>query len=147
MIASIIAIGINYCLNKEFVGVYGAAGIALASSIAAISQTIFLGLFLSKYLKLSWSAHQWITFFARYSLQLSICSALLWISYLSMYYLIQSIPLTIALPYITLTQYSFLKGFGIWFWVGPLCLIYLGLLYLTRKQFKIELSYFDHKQI
>jgi len=144
MIASIIAIGINYFLNQELIQNYGAAGIALASSIAAISQTLFLTIFLSKYLHLNWSASKWFDFFARYLVQLTLCCTVLWTLYNAGYFLIGSLNFNINLHVITVSQQTFLHGFGVWFWAGPLSLGYLGLLYVTRKYFKISLTYFDH---
>lgn len=144
MVASMIAIGINYFLNQELIANYGAAGIALASSIAAISQTIFLTIFLSQHLKLNWSLSKWTDFFVKYVIQLSICCFLLWAAYNSTYIAITSLKFNVNLHIITISQQTFLHGFGIWFWAGPLSLGYLGLLYFTRKYFKIKLSYFDH---
>lgn len=146
MIASIVAIGINYFLNQELIQSYGAAGIALASSIAAISQTLFLSIFLSRYLKLNWSGRKWADFFMKYGIQLTVCCSLLWALYHAAYFIIDSLDFNVNLHFITISQQTFLQGFGVWFWAGPLSLGYLGLLYITRKYFGISLTYFDEKQ-
>lgn len=146
MIASMIAIGINYYLNYGLIQYYGAAGIALASSIAAISQTMFLGWFLSTHLKLSWRTNAWISFAGKYLVQLTLCSATLWMLYLGLYQIIGSMHFNWNLYIVHVTQETFLHGFGIWFWAGPLSLGYLGLIYISRQYFDIYLSYFDEKQ-
>jgi putative peptidoglycan lipid II flippase len=145
MIASIIAIGINYFLNQELIQNYGAAGIAFACSIAAIIQTLFLILFLSKYLQLSWSTHKWFIFLIKYCIQLTLCCTVLWTAYKIIYLMIEAVPFTWNLYIITVTNQTFLHGFGVWFWVGPLSLGFLGLLYITRKYFEIYLTYFDER--
>jgi len=146
MIASIIAIGINYYLNYGLIQYYGAAGIALASSIAAISQTIFLGLFLSTHLKLSWRTNAWFSFASKYLVQLTLCSATLWALYLGIYQIIETMHFSWNLYVVHVTQETFLHGFGVWFWAAPLSLGYLGLMYISRQYFNIYLSYFDEKQ-
>lgn len=143
MIASIIAIGINYYLNQELIEYYGAAGIALASSIAAISQTLFLGLFLSRHLKLSLHSRDWINFATKYLAQISLCSAILWALYIGLYQIIASMNFHWNLHIIEITPNTFLHGFGIWVWAGPLSLAYLGLLYASLSFFNIHISYFD----
>lgn len=146
MIASIIAIGINYYLNQELIQYYGAAGIALASSISAISQTILLSLFLSRKIHFPWLAHKWLRFLIQYFAQLTLWSAFLWIAYRAIYAWIESMHLCLNLPYLTITQETLLHGFGIWSWVGPLSLVYLVAMYISRNFFGIYLSYFDAKK-
>ncbi|MBP9765306.1 murein biosynthesis integral membrane protein MurJ [Candidatus Babeliales bacterium] len=146
MIASIIAIFINYTLNQHLIIKYGAAGIAFASSLSAIIQTIFLCTLLLHHLKLAWPMKTWFMFIRQYCIQITLCSSLLWASYTTLYWIIASKSWTIVTPLCTVTTKTFLQGFGVWFWVGPLCLTYLGLLYITRSWFDIQLTYFDHKK-
>jgi len=147
MIASIIAIGINYSLSEHLINYYGASGVALAASISAIIQTLLLALFLSKYLKLSWSGKKWVNFILNYLVQISLFSTILWFIYKLGCTIISLLNIKINLVWLTVNSESFLHGFGIWFWVGPLCLIYLLGLYLSRSFFNIYLSYFDEKKI
>jgi putative peptidoglycan lipid II flippase len=145
MIASIVAIATNYCLSKHLITAYGAAGIAFASSISAVIQTVLLAIFLSEYLHIRWSGKKWIQFLARYSFQISVFSIPLWFLYKAVYVLLENLKFNLHLRWFTLRPEIFLHGFGVWFWAGPLCLIYLAALYISRKFFNIKLSYFDEK--
>lgn len=145
MIVSAIAIGINYHLNGQLIAHQGAAGIALASSIAAASQTILLTLYLSNFLHIDWQIKKWTQFIVAYLLQLGVCSGLLYLAYVAMYELIAQLSFSKKILFLTITQDWFLHGIGVWLWVGPLCLIYLAALYLSRGRFGIYLSYFDEK--
>lgn len=146
MIASIIAIGINYSLSEQLINYYGASGVAFAASISAIIQTILLALFLSHHLKISWSGKKWISFILNYIIQISFFSVILWFAYRCGIIIISLLNFQLHTRFFSLTSESFLHGFGIWLWVGPLSLIYLAGLYFSRRFFNIKLSYFDHKQ-
>lgn len=146
MIASIIAIGFNYSLSEQLIGYYGASGVAFAASMSAIIQTILLALFLSYYLKISWSATKWLNFIFNYTLQITLLSSVLWAGYRLGLYIISLLRFQVNLGYCTVTNQSFTHGFGIWFWVGPLSLIYLASLYYSRTWCKIGLSYLDDKK-
>ena len=146
MIASIIAIAINYSLSEHLINYYGASGVALAASISAIIQTLLLSLFLSKYLKLSLSGKKWFNFILNYALQIIFSSTALWFMYKVGCVIISALKINLHIAWFTFTSESFLHGLGIWFWVGPLCLAYLAALYFSRKFFKIYLSYFDEKK-
>ncbi len=146
MFASLVAIGINYMLSEHLIHYYGASGVAFAASISAIIQTILLCLFLSKHLKISWSAKKWIQFIGNYIVQITLFSAVLWFSYRSIFSLISLLTFKLNITFITLTAQSFLHGLGIWFWVGPLSLVYFAGLYYSRTFFNIKLSYFDEKK-
>ena len=143
MLSTLMSISINIVLNQSLMQHYGAAGIAFASSVAAIAQTIFFIAFLHMHLKLTWPKSDCLDFLARSTLQLITCCATFWISYLGMYKIISLMNFSLDLYFITVNQTFFLQSVGIWIWVGPLAAIFLGLLHLTRKSFGIKLSYFD----
>lgn len=145
MIASIIAIAVNYSLSESLISYYGASGVALAASISAIIQTLLLALFLSKYLKLSWSGKKWISFVFNYIVQITFFSAGLWFMYQAGCFIISILNFKLYTAWFTITSENFLHGIGIWIWTGPLCLAYLTGLYFSRKYFNIPLSYFDEK--
>jgi putative peptidoglycan lipid II flippase len=145
MIASIIAIVANYGLSKQLITLYGASGIAFAASLSSIIQTIILSIFLSQQLHIPWSRKKWLDFLLHYSLQLSIFSSFLWLGYKIGYIILTSLNFKLHLSLFSLSSQTFLNGFGTWFWTGPLCLIYLATLYMSRNFFNITLSYFDEK--
>lgn len=146
MIASIVAIAINYSLSEQLINYYGASGVALAASISAIIQTLLLYLFLSKYLKLSSSGKKWFHFIGNYTIQITVLSVTLWCIYQLGRVILSLLHFNIHILWVTITPESFLHGLGVWFWVGPLCLMYLASLYFSRTFFNMHLSYFDEKK-
>lgn len=143
MIITLIAIVINYSLNSLFLHEYGAAGIAFASSVAAIVQSILCLIILHKKLQLSWPLQDWSNFLIRYSAQLLLCSSIFLVLFYGIRSIIARLNFQWDLYFITVNQNFFINSLGIWVWVGPLCLILLAMLYFTRKNFGIQLSYFD----
>ena len=143
MLSTLMSISINIVLNQYLMQYYGAAGIAFASSIAAIAQTIFFITFLHIYLKLTWPLADCIDFLLKCSTQLTLCCGIFWLLYLGCYKIIERLNFTLDLYFININQTFFLQSVGIWIWVGPLAAIFLGLLHITRKIFGIKLTYFD----
>jgi len=143
VISTFISITINIILNQLLMKHYGAAGIAFSSSAAAIAQTIFFMVFLHVYLKLQWPKSESLTFLMRCLAQLTFCCSIFWTSYRSLYFVIERMNFTLNLYFIHVDQTFFLDQIGSWAWTGPLSLLFLGLMYLTRKNFGIKLTYFD----
>jgi len=143
MQSTLMSISINIVLNQYLMEYYGAAGIAFASSVAAIAQTIFFVAFLHMYLKLTWPIADCIDFFIKNITQLIICCLIFWIMYTGCYKAIESLHFSWDLYFLTATPKFFLQSIGIWIWASPLIGIFLGLLHITRKAFGIKLSYFD----
>ncbi|MBM17545.1 MAG: murein biosynthesis integral membrane protein MurJ [Epsilonproteobacteria bacterium] len=150
MIATTISIFINYALNRLLIEQYQAAGIAFASSVASILQTIFFLLFLHIHLRLECYWKQYIDFFIKYISQLILMCTIFWILYKSLYLYIETMQFAYSIDIFTIhittinTQF-FLNSIGIWAWAGPLSLLLLLSLYITRKNFGISLAYFDKK--
>lgn len=150
MIGTILSIIINYSLNRLLLEHYQATGIAFASSMASIVQSICFLLFLYIHLKLTFYAKEYLQFFFAYLMQLSFFCSLFWFIYQLLHTIVslQNFNFFIHIPMfkvITITPQFFLQGIGIWFWAGPLSLVLLWLLYATRKQFAISLAYLDKK--
>ncbi|MFA5998428.1 MAG: murein biosynthesis integral membrane protein MurJ [Candidatus Babeliales bacterium] len=143
VISTFISISINIALNQLLMKHYGAAGIAFSSSVAAIAQTIFFMFFLHVYLKLQWPKSESLTFLMRCLAQLTLCCSIFWTSYRSLYFIIERMSFTLNLYFIYVDQTFFLDQIGSWAWTGPLSLLFLGLMYITRKSFGIKLTYFD----
>ncbi|MBI2353305.1 murein biosynthesis integral membrane protein MurJ [Candidatus Dependentiae bacterium] len=148
MIATLISILINYGLNKWLVVLYQATGIAFSSSVSSISQTIFLLLFLYLYLKLPINTKEYLRFFRNYLLQLLLHCFSFWILYRLFFEVISLWKFDFGFSLfgyfvISVNNYLFIKGIGIWLWAIPLSLWFLWMLYSTRKRFGIELEYFD----
>lgn len=144
LIATFISIAINVFLTRIFMVSYGVAGIALASSIASTAQTLFFLLFLHAYLKLRWPQHQAIKFLTAASSQLILFCSLFWAAYRAGYAIIMSIDISWNLYFITIDTPFLINSIGVWLWCGPLSLLFLGAIFLTRNLFGIQLNYFNH---
>ncbi|HSW75445.1 MAG TPA: murein biosynthesis integral membrane protein MurJ, partial [Candidatus Saccharimonadales bacterium] len=142
VISTFISIAINIILNQLLMKNYGITGIAFSSSVAAIAQTIFFIFFLHVYLKLSWPKTESLTFLKRCVVQLAFCCAIFYIVYRVFYSVISHMHFTVDLYFMSVNQTFFLDQIGSWIWTGPLCLLFLGLLYVTKKSFGIKLAYF-----
>ena len=144
MLTSCVSIVVNYVLCQAFIHSYQAAGIAFASACASIVQMLLFIIILHHHLHLHWKAQSWLPFLYRYGAQLTLLSAGLWATYQgAMNYLHTSSWSSVIAGY-TINASMFTHGFGVWFWAGPCVLIYLGLLYITRKKFGIQLQYFEN---
>lgn len=148
MIATTISIIINYVLNSALIHHYQAAGIAFASSVASILQTIFFLLFLHIHLKLKFQFKEYAHFFIKYSAQLLLFCSGFWIIFRGIALLIERSTFAYSIDVfnwhiITINTQFFLTGIGIWSWAGPLSLLLLWALYTTRSSFAISLAYFD----
>lgn len=125
----------NILLNRLLMPYYGATGIALATALAAIVQTILLLYIVRKKLGVDVYLSRFGLFMLRYSVHLAIVGSL----FLGIYYLIVT-----GIEYL-IPQWSdfLLFHIGLWFWVGPFCLGLLGLLYGMRKRGSLGLYFLE----
>lgn len=148
MIATIIAIFINYSMNKILLQTYGAPGIAFSSSVSSIFQTIFFLFFLHVHLKMPFHLKEHGRFFGKYIAQLGLCCTSFWLLFKGISGLISKTNFSYQLTLfkevsLTINAQFFIQDIGIWIWAGPLSLLFLWTIYSTRKNFKITLEYFD----
>ncbi len=140
---TLVSIVVNYSLNRILMQDYGAAGIAFSCSVAAMVQSFIFVLVLHQRLKLSVPLKDWINFLMRYAIQFLSCTALFWFLYVIVRSAVDSLKFELNLHFVQINQEFFISSLGFWFWVGPLTLIFLGSLYVSRRFFGIKLSYFD----
>jgi putative peptidoglycan lipid II flippase len=136
-IPAIVALGtttLNIILNRLLIGQFQTVGLALATSIASIVQTIAFLIILRKHHNFRIYLMPFLLFAMRYAGQLALFSGMFWACYHSMIKII-----TLLLPP-TLSLF-FIAKIGLWLWVGPLALIFLILLYFSRPLFKINLHF------
>ncbi len=132
---SVIGIAVNVVLNFLFVTKLHATGLALATTISAVLQTILFVLFLRIFFGFRFYYGQFFIFFARYAAQLGVILSGAWAIYYAISLWIATWPASLA--------NFFLNKIGFWLWVGPLCCIVALLLYMTRHYFKVELHFLD----
>ncbi len=132
-IISVIATALNIGANYYLVDSYGAFGLALATSLSGLVQTILSFFFLYKKHGLVLDAKEMALFIGRYTFQVLLVMAPFVFIYKYIFAVMQT------------TKYAhFLTAsFGFWLWVGPLLLSIYGILFLARRVFKIELHFLD----
>lgn len=122
----------NIFLNWLFIDYLQAVGLALATTIAAALQTLFLYGILHYYLNMQLYVPQLLQFIARYALQMGILGA----GFVGIYWIIASILEALALTF-------FVQSLGFWIWVSPLCVLFMGALYLTRSWFGVRILFLE----
>lgn len=143
LLTTFISITVNYTLNRILMQDYGAAGIAFSCSMAAIVQSFVFAVVLHKRLKLSWAQKDWLAFLSRYFVQLFSCTTIFWFLYVAMRSFVLTWRFDLNLYLMPVNQDFFISSLGVWLWIGPLSLIFLAMLYFSRKFFGIRLSYFE----
>ena len=129
-----IATGINVLFNWMFLVRFGACGIALATALSAVFQTILLlGVLAIKY-GVACSGRSIFRFFICYVAQLGAAFALFGALYYACYYAILH-----WLP--PLVSALFIDTIIFWMWVGPLVLLLFWFLWATRKKAKVHVYF------
>jgi len=132
-IISIVATLLNVGANYYLVDIYGAFGLALATSLSGLVQMVLGLFFLCKIHKFELRLKEMGYFLFKYSLQVLLTLAPLYIIYPYCY------TLAAKMPY----AYFFTKSFGFWIWVGPLIITSYAALYLLRREFNINVYFLD----
>ena len=133
-IIALIATIINIILNMLFIEQFQTVGLALATTISSVVQTILFITVLHKKYSFRIYLMPFLSFATQYALQLTIFSTVFWLCYRGIISVI-----TLLLP--PTLSFFFIAKIGLWLWVGPLALIFLVLLYFSRPLFKINLHF------
>jgi putative peptidoglycan lipid II flippase len=136
-IPAVVALGsttLNIILNMLFIEQFQTVGLALATTISSIFQTIIFLIVLHKKYAFRLYTASFLLFFLRYTVQLALCSILFIYSYNGIHEsIVQYLPIQFS---------SFLiNTIGFWFWVGPLAGICFILIWYSRKLFNIKLYF------
>ncbi len=135
VIPALIAVGsviTNTFLNWLFIDYLQAVGLALATAIAACLQTLFLYGALHHYIQLHLYFPNLVLFFIRYFAQLAVIG----FAFILIYHAIIFGLVYCSAPF-------FITSFGFWLWVGPLCLLFMLTLYITRSWFGIRILFLE----
>lgn len=135
MIISFGATMLNIMLNWFLMQWLKAPGIALATTISGILQTILYVYFLKRCFDLQLYGRSFRKFCLGFGISLSLFSLLGYISYTSIYAVFIRIPA----PY----NYFFTEQFGVWFWAAPLVMMAAVLMFVTRSWFNISTYFID----
>ncbi len=131
VVATIFNCGMNYVLVKTL----AAAGLALATSLSGIVQTMLLIFFLRKNYNFSLHLDRFMQFLRNFMMQLSITLLCFGIVYWLMVKAIMLLPLALT-SWLT-------TSIGFWLWVGPLGVVTFLTLHQTRKMFGVKLYFLD----
>lgn len=130
---TIVGTAVNVGLNRLLMPTYGAWGIAVATSLAAVIQAILFIIFLQLWFGFVIYYKRFIVYMLTYGLQLAVFGCAFYILY------------TLCVAFVTLyipgAANILLHSIGLWFWVGPLCLALCGLLYKMRNKHGMKLYF------
>jgi peptidoglycan biosynthesis protein MviN/MurJ (putative lipid II flippase) len=135
-IIALIATTINIILNILFIEQLQTVGLALATTISSIIQTILFIIVLHKKYKFRLYVQPFMTFIGHYTLQLSLISALFLLVY---YSIVSSIP---TLFPAWLSEFLLIK-IGLWLWVGPVAGFFFFMIWYLRKNFGVKLHFLE----
>jgi putative peptidoglycan lipid II flippase len=125
----------NVLLNRVLMPHYGAIGLALATVLAAVIQTVLLMLVLNKQLGFSVYLKSFGRFMMLYFFQLLVA--------LGLWYGLYSFLLWWITNFLPQWSDVLLNQIGLWFWIGPLCLFVAGLLYYLRNKGGLHLYFLE----
>lgn len=123
----------NVFLNRLLMPLYGSVGIAFATSLGGILQTILFIVVLRWKFGFVLYYKRFIQFFASYCLQLTLVLGLFY-----MLYRLGRVCITLFIP---AYEDFLLHTIGLWFWVGPLFLLFAGCVYYARKRYGVTLYF------
>jgi putative peptidoglycan lipid II flippase len=131
-VIAVLSVGINILLDWLLIGYYQAVGLAAATTIAAMIQTLLLYGILAYIFQLPLYINNLLLFIGRYAMQLIIIGAF----FISIYWLFLLILMLLSLSF-------FIDRIGFWVWVGPLCVLFMGMLYMSRQWFNIRILFLE----
>lgn len=126
---------LNVLLDMVLVYRMGASGLALATVIAGVVQTIIFLLVLNRYFNVRFYGARLMSFMLKSLLQVLFC--------LTPVYLIHKLVGILVASLNPAWVYIVLKTAVLWFWVAPLCAAAALALWLTRGTFGIQLHFLD----
>jgi len=125
----------NILFNILLMARMGPSGLALATTLGALLQTILFVLVLGYYFKLPFYPQEFMRFLTNFMIYLCILMGLLWLTYTGLYILIEQLPSTVS--------YRLLHTIFFWVWVGPLCLVFCGAWYYVHKKSGMRLHFLE----
>lgn len=125
----------NLIFNWYFIGLWGVKAIAISTCLSAVLQTVLLLFSLYWLYGFSLYINKFCKFLALYSIQVIFVS----IIFYGMYNFISKMIGLILVSY----KVFLLEHIGFWLWVGPLILLMYGVLYITRKEFRLKLYFLE----
>jgi putative peptidoglycan lipid II flippase len=131
---AVIATIANIILNFILMYSMRAVGLALATTLSGVLQTILFIWFLYKYFSFKIYLHKFMMFVRSLLVQIIVIFSLFGVIYKGM---------VTAVSYSDRLAYYALDTILFWCWTGPLILMTFLMMYLTRKQFNVRIYFLD----
>jgi putative peptidoglycan lipid II flippase len=125
----------NIIFNSLLIGPLQASGLAFASALSWMLQTMMFVVCLHYLFGMKIYGTSFLEFCGRYALQLVSMGVLFFATYKGLVWSIAN--------YMAFASRFFIDGLGFWLWVGPLCLLFFGVMWYTRKAFGVRLYFLD----
>lgn len=135
-VISVAGVIVNFSMNMLLVKTFSCVGLATATTLSAIVQTILYIILLKKFFNIKFYLFKLLGFLTRYTIQLSIIFTLFYFIYNFIYKII-------CLLFPAYLSHFLLLSFGFWLWILPLLLSIFLIIYHTRKIFRINLYFID----
>lgn len=135
-VVSAIATVANIGLNSLFFETFKAPGLAYATVLSTILQSVLYSWFLYKRFNFVFYFGPFFNFAMRYFVQLVVVGA----AFLAAYYALHAL---IAGSLSAGLSMFLLRTWGFWLWVGPLCCLAFLALYALRSYFRVKIYFFD----
>ena len=146
-VVACVTIAMNFFMNRMLMSIYGAMGLALATSISAGVRILLFVAILSFYFKINFYAAQFLKFLKNYIIQLCTLGFLFigCASTISQSIFMSQVSCTITFFALQMTfdTHFFLHSFGYWLWFGPLVGLFFFTIYRTRRFFGVSFSYLE----
>lgn len=133
-IIALITTAFNVILNILLIDQFQATGLAFATAISSMLQTILFLIILQKKYQFRMYVMPFISFVVAYVIQLTLCGSL----FLALYYVCKHTLVTYMPASISV---FFVAKIGFWLWVGPCILMLAALLYYSRTFFKVNIHF------
>ena len=132
MIISIVGTLLNIAANWYFLS-FGGVGIAYATTISGVAQTLLCFYFLHRSHALSFSFSQLLKFCCIFMAHVAVTASIFWLLF--------SLVIR-GLSFVSWGHF-FVQEFGFWLWLCPLMALFYGVLYYARRWFTLQIYFLD----
>lgn len=132
-LVALFATAVNIFLNEMLITQFQTIGLAAATTISGAIQSLLFVIILHKKYNFQLYLGAFFAFAVRYCAQMATFGSLFIGAYYLLFNLVTQLPTNYAL--------FFTANIGLWFWVGPLALIFLFFVWRTRNLFTIKLHF------
>lgn len=134
-IITCVGTAVNVALNRLLMPSYGAWGIAVATSLAAVVQSLL-------FIFVLYRKFGFVLYYKRFVRFLGVYLAQL-LSFSLIFYILYTLIVSFVNLYMPASADFLLHNIGLWLWVGPLSIALCGALYALRNKCGMKLYFLD----